>query len=86
MKIVIKSKERNIRFYIPIFVITSGVRLSKYIAKHSDSDKDVKDAVKYIEYLDTKALLVAVKELKKFKGLTLVEVKSSDGTYILIKI
>ncbi|WP_288222502.1 hypothetical protein [uncultured Clostridium sp.] len=86
MKIVIKSEERNIKFYIPMFVITSGIRISKYISKFVDSDTDLDSAIKYIDYLDTKALLCVVRELKKFKGLTLVEITSSDGTYVLIKI
>ncbi len=86
MKIVIKSEERNIKFYIPMFVITSGIRISKYISKFVDSDTDLDSVIKYIDYLDTKALLCAVRELKKFKGLTLVEITSSDGTYVLIKI
>ena len=44
------------------------------------------DAVKYVDYIDTKILLTAVKELKKYKGLTLVEVKESNGNYVSIKI
>ncbi len=86
MKIVIKSGGRNLRFYVPMFVITSGIRLSKYISKYVDSDKDMNDAVKYVDYIDTKILLTAVKELKKYKGLTLVEVEESNGNYVLIKI
>lgn len=86
MKIVIKSEERNIKFYIPMFVITSGIRISKYISKFVNSDTDLDSVIKYIDYLDTKALLCAVRELKKFKGLTLVEITSSDGTYVLIKV
>lgn len=86
MKIVIKSEERNIKFYIPMFVITSGIRISKYISKFVNSDTDLDSVIKYIDYLDTKALLCAVRELKKFKGITLVEITSSDGTYVLIKI
>lgn len=86
MKIVIKSEGKNLRFYIPMFVITSGIRLSKYIGKHIDSDKEMNDSIKYIDYIDTRILLTAVKELKKYKGLTLVEVKESNGNYVLIQI
>ncbi|MGG7144483.1 hypothetical protein ACQPVP_13640 [Clostridium nigeriense] len=86
MKIVIKSEGKNLRFYVPMFVITSGIRLSKYISKYVDSDKGMNEAIKYVDYIDTKILLTAVKELKKFKGLTLVEVKESNGDYVLIKI
>lgn len=85
MKIVIKSEGKNIKFYIPMFIITSGIRISKYV-KHINSDNNLNNALKYIDYLDTKELMSAVRELKKFKGLTLVEVRSNDGTYVLIKI
>lgn len=86
MKIVVKSEGRNIRLYVPMFVITSGIRLSKYIMKHVDVDDDMNNAIKYIDYIDTKVLLTAINELKKFKGLTLVEVKASNGDHVLIKI
>lgn len=86
MKIVIKSEGKNLRFYVPMFVITSGIRLSKYIGKYIDSDKEMNDSIKYIDYIDTRILLTAVKELKKYKGLTLVEVKESNGNYVLIQI
>lgn len=86
MKIVVKSEERNIRLYVPMFVITSGIRLSKYIMKHVDVDDDRNNAIKYIDCIDTKVLLTAINELKKFKGLTLVEVKASNGDHVLIKI
>lgn len=72
MKIVVKSEGRNIRLYVPMFVITSGIRLSKYIMKHVDVDDDMNNAIKYIDCIDTKVLLTAINELKKFKGLTLV--------------
>lgn len=86
MKIVVKSEGRNIRLYVPMFVITSGIRLSKYIMKHVDVDDDMNNAIKYIDCIDTKVLLTAINELKKFKGLTLVEVKASNGDHVLIKI
>lgn len=90
MKIVIKSKEINFRLYIPMFILTSGIRLTNFINKqynkHSDSDEDMQNVIKYMDYIDMDFIIYAIKELKGYKGLTLVEVKASDGTYVLIKI
>lgn len=87
MKIVVKSKERNIRLYIPMFILTSGIRLTNFINKQSNKhdlkDEDIKNLMKYI---DMDFIIYAIKELKNYKGLTLVEVKASDGTYVLIKV
>lgn len=93
MKIVVKSKEINFRLYIPMFILTSGIRLTNFINKqytkynkHSDSNEDMKNVIKYMNYIDMDFIIYAIKELKGYKGLTLVEVKASDGTYVLIKI
>ena len=33
MKIVVKSKDTNIKLYVPMFILTSGLRFSKFITK-----------------------------------------------------
>lgn len=90
MKIVVKSREKNLILYIPMFILTSGIRLTKFINNKYNtdekSDKSIQNAMKYLDYIDMNILISAIKELKNYKGLTLVEVRSSDGTYILIKI
>lgn len=90
MKVVVKSEEINLNLYIPMFVLTNGIRLTKFINKNynkdNKSDKSIEKAIKYIDYVDINIIMSAIKELKKYKGLTLVEVKASDGTYVLIKI
>ena len=90
MRVVVKSKKKNIRLYIPMFVLTSGIRLTKFINKNynknDNSDKSIQNAMKYLEYIDMDIMMSAIKELKNYKGLTLVEVRDKDGTYVLIKV
>ena len=87
MKIVVQSKDTNIKLYVPIFVLSSSLRFSKFITKHyGNTNKDKKDLMKYINYIDMDIIIYAIKELKNYKGLTLVEVKDSEGTYISIKV
>ena len=90
MKIIVKSKDINLKLYVPMFILTSGVRLTKFINKfHTQNDKldrDIENTTKYIEYIDKDVIVYAIKELKAYKGLTLIEVKANDGTYVLIKV
>ena len=90
MKIVVKSKDTNIKLHVPMFILTSSLRFSKFItkeySKHGKTNNDKKEFMKYMDYIDTDIIIYAIKELKNYKGLTLVEVKDSDGTYVLIKI
>ena len=87
MKIVIRANEINLKLYIPSFVLTSGVRLTKFInkfnSKYNNSNKDIQDVMNYI---DMDFIIYAIKELKTYKGLTLIEVRANDGTYVLIKV
>ncbi|MDV4151048.1 hypothetical protein R0131_09375 [Clostridium sp. AL.422] len=87
MKIIIKSKDINLKLYIPTFILTSGIRLTKFInkthSKYNNSNKDIQDVMNYI---DMDFIIYAIKELKAYKGLTLIEVRASDGTYVLIKV
>lgn len=90
MKIVVKSKDRNIKLYVPMFILTSRLRFSKFItkeySKHGKANNDKKDLMEYMNYIDMDLIIYAIKELKSYKGLTLVEVEASDGTYVLVKI
>ena len=89
MRVVVKSREINLNLYIPMFVLTSGIRLAKFINKNynknDSSDKSIQNAMKYLDYIDMNIIMSAIKELKNYKGLTLVEVRDQDGTYVLIK-
>lgn len=90
MKIVIRSKEANFTIPIPMFMITSGIKFTHFISnklqEKSTSDIDSQEFIKYMNYLDMDALMYGMKELKKHKGLILVEVKAKDGTYVLVKV
>ena len=90
MKIVVQSKDTNIKLHVPMFIITSSLRFSKFItkeySKYGKTNKDKKDLIKCMNYIDMDIIIYAIKELKNYKGLALVEVKDSDGTYVLIKI
>ncbi|MBE6054403.1 MAG: hypothetical protein E7212_10970 [Clostridium sartagoforme] len=83
MKIIISSTDMNLKLYVPNFVLTSGVRLTKFINKYNKSNKEMKEVMNYI---DMDFIIYAIKQLKAYKGLTLVEVKARDGTYVLIKV
>lgn len=89
MKIVVKSKEINIKLYIPMFILTSAMRLTKFInkqySKNDSSYEYINNTMKYLEYVDMESIMQALKELKGYKGLTLIEVRANDGTYVLIK-
>ena len=90
MKIIVKSKDINLKLYVPMFILTSGVRLTKFInkfhTKNDNLDRNIENTTKYIEYIDMDVIVYAIKELKAYKGLTLIEVKANDGTYVLIKV
>ena len=44
------------------------------------------EAIEEARKLDMDVIVYAIKELKAYKGLTLIEVKANDGTYVLIKV
>lgn len=90
MKVVVKSEGRNFTIPIPMFMLTSGVKVSNYIAKkvakNGEPSEDTKRYLEMVNCIDLDLILKALKELKGYKGLNLVEVSSNDGTYVLIKI
>lgn len=88
MKVVVKSDERNFIIPIPIFMLKSGVKLSSYIvkmvAKNGEPGEDTKKYLNLINSIDIDLILKALRELKGYKGLSIVEVTSSDGTNVSI--
>lgn len=89
MKVVVRSEEVNFTIPIPMFMLTSGVKISNYVAKKigkkENPGEDTKRYLEYINCIDVDLILKGLKELKGYKGLTLVEVSTSDGTYVLVK-
>lgn len=89
MKIKVRTIEKKFTIYIPNFLLTSGVRIANFVSKslvENNVSKDGMDKVdKYMNALDMDLILAAMKELKKYKGLEIVNVKANDGTEVLIK-
>lgn len=89
MKVVVKSKEVNLYIPIPMFMLTSSVKLINFISKkvyeNREEGETAERCKKILETIDMDALLKGLRELKGYKGLTLVEVKAKDGTYVLVQ-
>lgn len=90
MKIVIRDKGINLTIPIPMFLISSGAKLTKFIQKRlikeHMKDENAKRASEIIEALDMDIIAIMLKDLKAYKGLHLLEVEGKDGSYVLIKI
>lgn len=108
MKIKIKSNERNLTIPLPMWVITSGIRITAFVGKkeakkclnennefsineakievNEKKKNKNKDYLNYIDMIDYKVLVAAMKELKKYKGLKLVEVHASSGEEVVITV
>ena len=78
MRVIIRENEKKKRIFVPIpnFIVTSKWSIRKII-KHAKVEGVTKAQIKTFS-----------KEFKKirkqFKGLLLVDVESSDGTYVKI--
>lgn len=86
MKICVRtSEDKNINIAIPTFLLGSllgMLNLGVCVAKPwIDEEKR-----QYLECVDFRLLKKSIKELSKYKGLTLLSVKSSDGDDIEIKL
>lgn len=90
MKVVIRNESVNLTIPVPMFLLSGGLRLTKFIQKNMKksnmNDKDVERANEILEALDMEIVAYALKQLKAYKGLVLLEVKGQEGDYILIKI
>lgn len=84
MKIYIKTDDgKKFSIPLPMWMIKMGLSIPtiKIAAKYlKEEDK------KYIEQIDFKALSQNIGELKKYKGLKIVDVKSKDGTEVTITV
>lgn len=94
LMIHVKVKTKEARFSIPIpyalLNVAISVAFSKFIQKHID--KWTKEHFKRKELnftfplIDKSVLKPIVKELKKHKGMVLVDVKATDGTEVRVKL
>ncbi len=84
MRIYIKTEEgKKIRIPVPMWIVRLGTRLPiEKIARKHMKEKDAK----YLELIDWNEMRNLISSLSEYKGLTLVDVKASDGTEVLIRI
>lgn len=90
----VKVKTKDVRFSIPVpyalLNVAISVVFSKFIQKHAD--KWTKEHFKRKEWnftfplIDKRVLKPIVKELKKHKGMVLVDVKATDGTEVRVRL
>ena len=83
MKVIIKTPDMN--FKIPIIMPISLIKiLIRFGGSMSKKYVKEEEALMYINALDWSALADAFNELKKYKGLELINIQSHDGTYIRV--
>ncbi|CCJ34742.1 MULTISPECIES: hypothetical protein [Caloramator] len=82
MKIFIKTPKS--KFTIPIILPISIIKLSLKLGKKVASKYLDEEDLKYVNSLDWDALCIAFDELKKYKGLELVNIVSHSGENVKI--
>jgi hypothetical protein len=84
MKIYVKGRGRlGLRLPVPFWLIKIGLSETfiKLVTKNV-----TKEQRKYVDAIDFKLLSQSIGELKKYRGLALVDVKSHDGNEVRILI
>jgi hypothetical protein len=92
--IYVKVKTKDVRFSIPVpyalLNIAISVAFSKFIQKHAIKWTKEHFKRKGLNFtfpiIDKSMLKPIVKELKKHKGMILVDVKATDGTEVRVKL
>ncbi|MBD8070727.1 hypothetical protein [Bacillus sp. PS06] len=92
--LTIKVKTKDTRFTIPIpsvilnvaVSILSSKLLQRQMEKWTKDHRERKNVDITIPQIDKNILKPILKELKKHKGLVLVDVKTSDGTEVKIRL
>ncbi|MEK4487029.1 hypothetical protein MHH81_15890 [Psychrobacillus sp. FSL H8-0484] len=90
----VKVKSKNVRLSIPVpymilnigITILSSQLLNKMINKWTVENKKEKEMLFTIPQLDKKELKEIVKEMKRHRGLEIVDVKAKDGTEVFIRL
>lgn len=84
MRIYIKTDDGK-KFHIPLPMWAIKLGLSKPVI--SMAAKHIKDDdLKYLDAINFDALSGCIGELKEYKGLNIVDIKSSDGTEVNITV
>jgi hypothetical protein len=92
--IYVKLKAKNIRLTIPIPYVMLNIIISILSSKHflknvnkwTKGNTGRKETDFTFPPIDKKMLKPIVKELKKYKGIVLVDVKAKDGTEVKIRL
>jgi len=90
----VKVKTKEVRFSIPIpyalLNVAISVAFSKFIQKNADKWTKEHFKRKGLNFtfplIDKRLLKPIVKELKKHKGMVLVDVKAADGTEVRVRL
>ncbi len=90
----VKVKTKSMRLYIPVpyVILNIGITIISSELVNRLINKGIKESMKDKEQFFTmpainkKDLRKIVSELKKNKGLMLVDVKANDGTEVIIKL
>lgn len=94
LMIHVKVKAKGIRFIIPVpyavLNIAISIATSKFLQKKlnewTKEDFEKKKVDFTFPLIDKKMLKPIVKELKKHKGIVLVDVKAKDGTEVKVRL
>jgi len=90
----VKVKTKEVKFSIPVpyVLLNIGISIltSKMLIRHANKwskpHLDKKNIVFAIPSIDKSELKRIIKELKKHKGLELVNVRSQDGTEVIVRL
>lgn len=83
MKIsIVDDDGRRFTIPVPVWIVKIGLNnfVKKKIVEHAGSD------AKYIEGIDFDAIAQSFDELKNYKGMDIVDIKSKDGTSVKITV
>ena len=84
MRVYIKTSEgRNLRFPLPMGLVRFGIGLGSMVTRISRRHLD-EETRRYLDALDWGMLSRSFGELRYYKGLKLVDIKSSTGEEVTI--
>ena len=92
MLVKVKSDKMRLVIPVPYVLLTTGIlilsseRLQRLLNKWIAEQTNDKEKVFIMPPLDKKELRGIVSELRKHKGLGLVNVKAKDGTEVFVKL
>lgn len=86
MKIIIKDNKVNLTIPVPMILVSNGKRLEKFIHKYFIKEDTPEKTKEIINSIDMDLIAFALKELKGYKGMEILEVVGKEGRYVSIKI